>query len=199
MGETLGHPERRTLMVTYNVVLFVHIVGVATLFAAFGAMQIGGSRVRHAQSVEQAGLWLGLLRVAGSLFGVAFLLILAAGLYMTVDVWTFSTPWVDVALVGVGIMIVLGGGVVARGLGKMGAAVAAADPGPLSQRLRDVIADPVIWASNFMAMGIAVGNLWLMTNKPGWVESVIVVVALALIGAGLGLAASRRSAAAAVS
>jgi hypothetical protein len=184
-------------VVTYNVVLFIHVLGVASLFAALGAMQIGGSRVRHASSVEHAGLWLGVLRIAGSLFGVAFVLILAAGLYMTVDVWTFSTSWVDVALVGVGIMIVVGVAVVARGLSKMGAAVAAADPGPISPALREVIADPLIWVSNFMLTGIAVGILWLMTNKPGWAESVIVVAALGVIGAGLGSAAAGRSAPAA--
>jgi small-conductance mechanosensitive channel len=179
-------------LVTYNVVLFAHVLGVVMLFAAFSVMQLGGARLRRAGSTEQARLWLGLLAVTGPMFAVAFLLILAGGLYMTVDVWSFSTPWIDVALVTVGIMLAVGNGVVGRGLSKMGKMAAAAPDGPLSPELRAAIEDRALWTSSFVLTGFGVGVLWLMTNKPGWTESILVVLGVGLIGAVLGSAATRR-------
>jgi hypothetical protein len=42
---------------------------------------------------------------------------------------------------------------------------------------------------------MAVGVLWLMTNKPGWAESLGVVGGLTLAGAVAGTVATRRGAA----
>jgi hypothetical protein len=183
-------------LVIYNVVLFVHVLGVVMLFAAFSATQLGGAGLRRAGSTEQARLWLGLLAVTGPMFGVAFLLILAGGLYMTVDVWNFSTSWIDVALVTVGIMLAVGMGLVGRGLSKMGRMAAAAGDGPISPELRAAIEDRAVWISTFTLTGFGVGVLWLMTNKPGWIESIVVVLALGLVGAALGSATTRRTTAA---
>lgn len=182
-------------MVTYNVVLFVHVVGVVLLFAAFSATQLGGAGLRRAETTQQARLWLGLLRVTGPMFGAAFLLILAAGLYMASDVWNFSTSWIVVALVTVGIMLVLGGAVVGRGMSKMGRMAATAPEGPLSPELQTAIHDQAVWTSSFVLTGFGVGVLWLMTNKPGWTESIVVVLGFGLIGAALGAATTRRAAA----
>lgn len=179
-------------MVTYNVVLFLHILGVVALFAAFAITQLGGAGLRRAESTDEARLWLGMLRVTGPMFGVAFFLILAAGLYMTVDVWTFSTSWVDVALVTAGIMVVLGTAVVGRGLSRMGQAAATAPEGRLSPDLRDLIADRAVWLSLFTLNGFGFAVLWLMTNKPGWAESILVVLVLGIIGAVLGSGVLRR-------
>jgi hypothetical protein len=179
-------------LVWYNVVLFVHVVGVVTLFAAFSATQLGGAGLRRSESTEQARLWLSLLAVTGPMFGVAFLLILAAGLYMAADVWNFSTSWIVVALITVGVMLALGGGVVGRGLSKMGRMAGEAPDGPLSPELRAAIHDRAVWMSSFILTGCGVGVLWLMTNKPGWLASILVVVALGLIGAAVGSAATRR-------
>jgi hypothetical protein len=38
-------------MDTYSIVLFVHVLGVVLLFAAFSATQLGGARLRRAGSV----------------------------------------------------------------------------------------------------------------------------------------------------
>jgi hypothetical protein len=125
------------------------------------------------------------------MFGVAFLLILAAGLYMAADVWNFSTSWIIVALVTVGIMLVLGGAVVGRGMSKMGKMAATAPDGPLSAELAAAVQDRAVWTSSFVLTGFGVGVLWLMTNKPGWTESIIVVIAMGLIGAAVGSATTR--------
>jgi hypothetical protein len=181
-------------MDTYSVVLFVHVLGVVLLFAAFSATQLGGARLRRAGSTEHARLWLGLLAVSGPMFGVAFVLIVLAGLYMTNDLWGFSTPWIVVALVTVGIMLLVGQGVVGRGLRKMGMSAAGAPDGPISPELQAIIQDRAVWTSLYTMNGFGVGVLWLMTTKPGWTESIVVILALGLIGAALGSAATRPTA-----
>jgi hypothetical protein len=91
-------------------------------------------------------------------------------------------------------MLALGTAVVARGLSNLGRAAAAAPDGPLPPELRAAIQDRAVWISASTLTGLAVGVLWLMTNKPGWAESIIVVLVLGVIGAALGSAATGRSA-----
>jgi hypothetical protein len=167
----------------YDVALFVHLLGAVTLFAAFGILQGGGVRVRRAATVDHVRLWITLLRAAVPLFPLAFAALVIAGLYMTVDVWGFSTPWVLVALGTVAVMIGVGTGIVGRGMNRMGTTVADAHDGPIPSDLSTVVADPRIWLSLFGLNGAAIGILWLMATKPGWVESV--GVPLAFAGAGI--------------
>jgi hypothetical protein len=175
----------------YDVVLFVHLLGVVTLFAAFGIFQLGGARLRRAATMDHLRLWLGLLRPTGAIFPIALLVILVAGLYMADDAWSYSTPWVVVAFVAVVLMLAVGGVVITRGLNRLGAAAAGAGDGPPPAPLRRLAADPATWVSSFALNGMAVGVLWLMATKPGWGGSVGVVTALTVAGALLGTAVVR--------
>jgi hypothetical protein len=175
----------------YDVVLFVHLLGVVTLFAAFGIFQLGGARLRRAATVDHLRLWLGLLRATTATFPIALLVILAAGLYLADDAWSFSTPWVVVAFVAVVVMLAVGGVVIGRGLNRLGAAAAGAGDGPVPATMRRLVSDPATWVSSLALNGMAVGVLWLMATKPGWGGSVGVVAALTVAGALLGTAAAR--------
>lgn len=179
-------------MRAYDVALFVHLLGAITLFVAFGIMQRGGVRVRRAETLDHVRLWLGLLKTTPAMFPAAFVMILVAGLYMTAEAWTFTTPWVVVALVVVAVMIVVGIGVIGRGLNRMEAAAAAVGEGSLPPELRKLIWNPVTWLSVFALNGMAIGTLWLMAAKPGWVASVAVVLGLAMVGMLVGLIIVRR-------
>lgn len=62
----------------------------------------------------------------------------------------------------------------------IGKAAHIAPPGPLPESLRALIMDPILYTSTWVLSGLAVGILYLMTNKPETVESVGVMV-LALV------------------
>ncbi|MGH2820322.1 MAG: hypothetical protein ACRDJ5_06690 [Actinomycetota bacterium] len=179
-------------MRVYDIALFIHLLGVVTLFVALGIMQRGGARVRRAETSEHVRLWLGLLQTTPNMFPGAFAMILIAGLYMTVEVWTFTTSWVVVALVGVAVMVAVGVGVIGRGLNRMGAGVADVGEGSLPAEVRELIADRATWVSVFALNGLALGILLLMATKPGWTQAIAVPIAFAAAGGTVGTAVIRR-------
>jgi hypothetical protein len=135
-------------------------------------------------------LWLGLVETTGRMFPLALLFILGSGLYMTDQVWSFDTPWIAVAIVSVVLMGVIGGAVVGRGFSAMGRAAAA---GPSSDLAR-AVAVPLPWIAATALNGMGIGVVWLMTIKPGWTQSILVVTILTVLGGLIGAAMARRPA-----
>jgi hypothetical protein len=173
-----------------TVALFIHLLGVVTLFIAIGIVQRGGARVRGSSTVPEIRLWLGLVRSTRAMFPSAFVFILGSGLYMTEQTWTFSTPWIVVAIVSILVMGILGGGVVGRGLAVMGRAATSTEE--MSPDLTSLVTRPTTWVTAAVLNGMAIGLLWLMVAKPGTAQSIAVVSTLGAAGGIIGLVAVRR-------
>lgn len=174
-----------------SVALFIHLMGVITLFIAMGLVQRVGIRMRAAETIGELRLWLSLMKTTGSMWPSAFAFLLLSGLYMTNAAWTFQTPWI---VTGIGSLIligVVGGAVVGRGFASLGKQAASA--GELTADLRSRVNNPGLWIGATALNGMAMGVLWLMVNKPGWVQSLGVVVVLGLVGAAAGAIMTRRS------
>lgn len=179
-------------MTGYEVALFIHLLGAVIIFLAIGISQLGGARVRRAETVEHIRLWLGLVRTTQRMWPVAILFLLGAGVYMTIDVWSFSTPWVVGGLIGLAVMVATGVAVVSRGFERIATAAEDRD-GPPTADLRRLIGDPRMWVVLSANNGIGIGVVWLMASKPGWLATIVVLVAAALIGGISGYAAVTRS------
>lgn len=151
-------------MRAYSVALFVHLLGVVTFFIAIGITQRGGARVRQADTVEHVRLWLGLMQTTRGTWPASIGMILGAGLYMTADSWSFKTPWIATALVGVAVMLLGGLLMVGRRIGRMAALSVDADS--LTPPLAKLIAAPTTWMSVSALNGMALAILWLMAAKP---------------------------------
>lgn len=180
-------------MRAYNVALFIHVIGAIVLFVAFGMTQLGGTRLRRAETPELARQWSGLLRTTAPLFPAGLVLLLAAGLYMANDGWSFSAPWIVIALIGFGVISLIGPSVIDRRCRRMGEAASRETGAALSPELRRLIADPAIWISLFALNGMAIGIVWLMTTKPDWAEAIIVPSGLTLVGVFAGWAVIPRT------
>ena len=178
-------------MTGYNVGLFVHLLGVVTLFGGITIIQWGGARLRGAATIGEVRLWLGLLRTTGRMFPAATLLLLASGVYMTTEAWTFETPWIAVSIAGILVMPLLGAGVFGRRMAAIGKSAAGAEEGPVSSEVKRLIAAPAGWQAAFALNGMALGILWLMTTKPGATHSILVVLGLAFLGAMAGYLVTR--------
>jgi hypothetical protein len=175
----------------YNLALFVHVLGVVALFVAIGVQQWGGAQVRRADTLEHLRLWLGLVGASQNLYPAAIVLLLAGGLFMAGTAWSFTTPWIVVALIGLAGMIVLGILVVGRRFAAIESAAPAGSSGPVPTDVARLVARPGVWACLFALNGTAIGILWLMTNKPGWAGSIAgVAVVTAVLGA-LGATAAK--------
>lgn len=173
-----------------SIALFIHLLGVVTLFVAMGIVQRASVRVRGSSTVEELRLWLGLAETTRRMFPAALLFILASGLYMAGRMWSFGSPWIVVAMVSIGVIGILGGAIVGQGLAAIDRA--ATSTGPVAPELARIISRPAPWVAAAALNGMAIGLLWLMVNKPGWTQSISVVIALGLLGAIVGSAAVRR-------
>ena len=171
-------------MTWYSVALFVHIIGALLLGTAFTVEGIGVFRLRRATTSAQVREWEGVTGL-GRVFGPASVVaILASGLYMMVASWGW-VPWIAVGLFAWVLIAVLGAvnGIRLTGIvGRAGRDEAAI----IALRGRSFV---VSWMAR---VGIAVGVVFLMTNKPGLLWAVLAVLIAAALGAALGVLVSDR-------
>ena len=181
-------------MTAYEIALFTHLLGVVTLFAAIALVETAGARLRRAGNVQHVRLWVDLTRTAAPLFPVALLTVLGSGLFMAADSWTFTTPWVVVAIAGVIVMGGIGGSVQGRHFAAIGRTARATEDGPVPQHLSELIAAPAVWVSVAAPDVGTLGILWTMAIKPGWTGSIVAVAGMAMLGAiaGYNLGSRRR-------
>ena len=179
-------------MLAYNLALFVHFVGLISAFAGFVIVQRAGSRLRAARDMDEVRTWLPLLNSVGPMFGAGYGLLLLSGLFMAFARWRAALPWLVVAIVSLVTLLVVGGIMVGRSLRAMNAAAADARgsiPGELAQR----IANPALWRTISALNGLAMGVVFVMTVKPGWIGSLAAVLVAATIGGAISSALARRN------
>jgi hypothetical protein len=169
---------------TYHVVLYFHLLA---LFIGIGAGSVLLTcllQLRAARTLELAVPWGTVAGQAGKLFPVAIIGLFATGAYMTSHFWTWSTGWIDVAIVALVVLGVQGAGIAERTAHKLKAALLANGPGPLGPECRRLALHPGLWVVELSNLGLVFGVVWNMTEKPGWGGS----IAAALIGYGVGAA-----------
>ena len=165
------------------IALFVHILGVIATFSGLSMQQRAGSRLRKATTYAEARPWSDVLAMTRPMVPSGAVMLVLTGAYLTTQVATPRPPvWIVVAIVAVVVMGILALAVVNRGFGAIAAGVAAGD-GPLSGDAAGRITNRRLWSALGSANAAALGTLWLMTAKPGPLESVLVVTIAVLIGA----------------
>jgi hypothetical protein len=152
---------------TYHVVLYIHLLA---LFIGVGAGAVLVAclfQLRAAQTLETAVPFGRLAGNVAKLFPIAILGLFGSGAYMTSDLWSWSTGWIDVSIGGL-VLLAVQGPVLGERMGKrLEAALHANGPGPLGEAARRMIRHPLLWASELSALGVVFGIVWNMTQKPG--------------------------------
>jgi hypothetical protein len=171
-------------MTFYSLALFAHIVGVLGLFIAIGLVWISILWLQQAQTVAQVRERINLASIQERLLPAASLLILLAGIYMTVTTWGWTTPWIDVSLAALVVMGVLGGAVINRRLKaiRMASSTAEIPAGSIPAELKRQITDSVLWTAVQMNGFTGLGVVFLMTIKPDLVGSLITLVVALVLG-----------------
>lgn len=168
----------------YTVLLFVHMIGLTSLFGGVVLIQRSGIRLRRAATWEEARTWLALLRDVRGMFAGGSGMLLVTGLWMTHLQWTFATPWVVVPAVLLVLFAVAGSGV-GRAFARLEEG-AARRTGAIEGHERAIVSSPALWSLIFAMNFGALGIVWLMTTKPGWAVSIGVPLALTALGALVG-------------
>ncbi len=170
----------------YNVALFFHVIGAIGYSAGVIITLLGLVALRRAQRIEQVRSIVGLIGLSDPVAIVSALLILMAGLYMTFTVWGWQTGWINVALVTVVLIATLGVTVIESRRKAIAKLAKEAADGPVTDVLQERIHDPVLGTALYMLVGLVLGIVFLMTNKPALDGSILVIG----IAGALGLVAS---------
>ena len=149
------------------------------------------SALELSRTLETAVPWGMLSGKVAKLFPVAILGLFATGAYMTHKFWTWSTPWIVVAIVVLVVLAVQGAGIAEHTAKKLQAAMRANGPGPLGPEARKMCLHPGLWVVEFANLGIVLAVVWNMTEKPGWGGSIASVLIAYMVGVGLAVLATR--------
>lgn len=183
-------------MNTYHYVLYVHLLSLFVGIGAAAVLLVCLFQLRAARTLEQAGPWGMMAGKVGKFFPIAILGLFGTGAYMTSETtfpWTWSTRWIDVGIAVLVILFAQGFGIAERTGHKLGAAMQANGPGPLGPECRRLALHPGLWVVEFTNIGLVLGVVWNMTQKPGLGGSLAAVLVGYGVGASLALLITRSS------
>ena len=181
-------------MNTYHYVLYVHLLSLFIGIGAASVLLVCLFQLRAARTLEQAGPWGMMAGKVGKFFPVAILGLFGTGAYMTSETtfpWTWSTRWIDVGIAVLVVLFAQGFGIAERTGHKLGAAMQANGPGPLGPECRRLALHPGLWVVEFTNIGLVLGVVWNMTQKPGLGEALAAVLIGYAVGAALALFVTR--------
>jgi hypothetical protein len=176
---------------TYHVVLYIHLLA---LFVGIGAAAVLLAcllQLRVAETLEAAVPWGAVAGRTEKAFPIAILGLFGSGAYMTSDVWTWGTGWIDVSIAGLVYVSLNGPLVGGRTAHKLKHALMQNGPGPLSAEARRVARHPGLWVAELTNVGVVLAIVWNMTQKPGTWTAVLAVVVGWAVGAAAGYRMSR--------
>ena len=181
-------------MDTYRTVLYLHFL---SLLIGFGAAAVIGTclfHLRAAGTLADAVPWGMLAGKTERVFPVAIIGLFASGAYLTSDLWTWDTRWIDVSIAALVVIALQGPVVAGRRAKALEHALKENGPGPLGDAARRMTRDTALWIITFANPGIVLGIMWNMTQKPGTVEAIAAVVIGYAVGAAVAFPFTRADA-----
>jgi hypothetical protein len=176
---------------TYRVVLYIHLLSLFVGIGAGAIMVLCLFQLKGAKTLMDAVPWGRIAGKTGRAFPIAILGLFGTGAYMTSDVWTWSTGWIEVAIAALVVLAVQGPGAGIYFGKKIEHALRENGPGPLNVHARQTARHPGLWVAEFSNLGLVFGVVWIMTTKPGTGGSVAAAVGGYVIGGLLGFVLSR--------
>lgn len=172
---------------SYELALLLHLLTVVATFAASGVLHFGLIRMRTAGDVSVARDGAGLVRTLAPRMPLFIVALLVTGGWLTAQRWTWSTPWVATAVIGLVLMGALSGAVLKPRFGKVGAALAATAQQKVEGDLAATVRDPIVWTIATLQPALATGILAVMALKPAPVGCAVVMA----VAIGVGLLVAR--------
>jgi uncharacterized membrane protein len=164
-GASEEHGSRRPykLRSLDEVALFLHLVGVVTLFAGMAVAAVGLAAARRRERAEEIALLLGLTRIGVVLVAAGLLLAVACGFWLLgVTEFDLGDAWVATALG----LVVAGAILGALGGQRPKRARLLAEGGADAPELRRLLGDPLSLWLNAAAAAAYLAVLALMVWKP---------------------------------
>jgi hypothetical protein len=166
----------------YHLVLFAHILGVLDLFMALAVELASMVGARRARTIEAVRVWSSVSKPLDIVFPVTSLLILGAGLAMTLGAWGWSHAWIDLSLALLILLSIVGAAFNGTHAKRIAQQAAAFGEGPIPPDLRRQLNHPLHWTSVISMAMMGLGIVFLMVEKLDWLGSVITLVIALLVG-----------------
>jgi hypothetical protein len=173
-------------MSLYTLALFVHLVGVIVGIGGVGTWLFALIGVRAARTVDQVRALLALYAFAGNVALGGVLLIVLAGLYISLSTPLWKSAWLIVATASFVVVLSAGGALLGRRVQALTKLAGEAPEGPVPVVLKGQIQDPFTRVVLQTYIAVLFGIVFLMTIKPSLVWAIISI----LIAAALGLLSS---------
>lgn len=180
-------------MDTYHVVLYLHLLALFIGIGAGTVVLVCLFQLRAAQTLAEAVPWGTVADKVARAFPIAILGLFATGAYMTSDVWTWSTGWIYVSIAGLVVLALQGPLLGERTAKKLERALQANGPGPLAEEARRMTRHPALWITDLSNLGVVLGVVWNMTQKPGTVSSIAAILGGYAVGAAIALRFAKAS------
>jgi len=176
----------------YHVALYIHFVSLLIGIGAASVLTVCAFQLRAARTLADAGPWGRVAAKVGRLFPIAILGLFGSGAYMTSDLWTWDTGWIEVGIAALVVLAIQGPVVAERSGKKVAQALMANGPGELrGDALRKTRYLPLWWAE-MSAIGLVLAIIWNMTTKAGLSSSIAAAVGGYAVGVALALLLTRQ-------
>jgi hypothetical protein len=178
-------------MDSYHYVLYIHLLSLFVGIGAAAVLVVCLFQLRGARELTDALPWGRVAGKTGRVFPIAILGLFGSGAYMTSDVWTWSTGWIQVGIAALVVLAVQGPVIAERSGKKLEHALRENGPGPLGERARRMTRYPGLWVVEFSAIGLVLAIVWNMTVKASTGDAIAAAVIGYGVGAALGLLFTR--------
>lgn len=180
--------------------LWVHIASAMAVLAGIGAELLSGHLVTRSRDTSQVRILAQGAELGGRVASLGLLGLLVSGPDLASRTGFFEGEgvlgWIAVAIVAILVLGGLGGAIHRRAFKQARELAGPEGAAPIPDELRAHLARPTAWVSMHAAVGLVLGTVWIMSNKPdGVVGATIPVVLGGLLGAAAGLVVARMTAA----
>ncbi len=174
-------------MTAYATVLFIHLLSLFVGVGTAAVLAVCLFKLRAAVTLNDAVPWASVARKTSRMFPIAIVGLFGSGAYLTADVWTWGTDWIVVGIAALVVLAVQGPLLGERSEKKLEQALRSNGPGPLGEDARRMTRHPGLWIATFSAVGLVLGIVWSMIQKPGLGGAVAAAVCGYVIGASLAM------------
>jgi hypothetical protein len=164
----------------YAIVLFFHITGALGLFVGLGLEWLIVHNLMRVNSNSQAVQWLALFKILPPIFLSSGILILISGVYMAVEIWGFNS-WIISGLVLYLFLAAFGGIIVSRKVSQIKSELET-ESDNLSESILVRLRSPLISESLKIRILLALSIIFIMTVKPDWTVTLMVICIALLTG-----------------
>lgn len=164
---------------TYNIILFLHIIGALLLSAAIAIEWLCVAELRKADSFSSIQKSINRYSGLNKIGGIAMLLILVPGIYLMITVWK-DAGWIIAGFLGLILIGAIGGILTGRKIIHMKKLLINEEKNSNEIMLLSVYKS--IYISIYLRTSIFLGIVFMMTVKPGLSISFLILVVSACVG-----------------